>query len=62
MEKKPQRLNRSVRSGNQKSCPKCSVREGQFVFYPLKQFGVRNNGGVEMLQSWCNSCRGYPED
>ena len=54
---KPRPLNRSVRDGQRKSCPRCSVLKGRLVFHPLEKFGYRDDGGVERIQSWCEDCR-----
>lgn len=44
--------------GQFKSCPECSRVEGRHAFYATPgDFGVRNNGGYTMVQSWCRKCR-----
>lgn len=44
--------------GKFKSCPECSRTKGRHAFYrtPL-DFGLRNNGGKVIVQSWCRRCR-----
>lgn len=38
-------------------CPKCDkVANGRSEVETL--FGIRNNGGNLMVQSWCKTCRG----
>lgn len=41
-----------------KSCPRCSIRKGKHVYYPIEDFGERTmeNGDV-VPQSWCRGCR-----
>lgn len=50
-------LNRSQYRGGLKSCPRCSVRKGVFVFHDMTRFGMRLNHGQYMIQSWCLDCR-----
>ncbi len=41
-----------------KSCPECSREAGRHVYRPSPaEFGMRNNGGRIMIQSWCQHCR-----
>ena len=41
-----------------KSCPACSRREGVAVLLPAGEFGQRNDGEAERIQTWCSPCRG----
>jgi len=41
-----------------KSCPSCSAREGEHLYYPQDAFGFRTVGDGKYAQSWCASCRG----
>jgi hypothetical protein len=53
-------LNRSqYREDGLKSCPKCSLRAGQHVFYRLGHFGMRRPARATepIMQSWCRDCR-----
>jgi hypothetical protein len=49
------RLRRGI---EEKSCPRCSVREGRYIYYPTSDYGERTleNGSV-VPQSWCKNCR-----
>jgi hypothetical protein len=41
-----------------KSCPQCSRQIGRHAFHKAPEaFGLRNNGGRLMIQSWCSHCR-----
>lgn len=54
------RLNRSeyTADGRKKSCPRCSVRAGEFVYKSLAEFGERQmEDGRMLIQSWCTDCR-----
>ncbi len=55
-------LNESIYTSDKlhKSCPKCSEAAGRHVFRPLADFGVRNVGGHEYIQSHCLGCRTPP--
>lgn len=56
--------------GDYKSCPQCSQRCGEHVFYPTIKFGwterrITDNNPTG-IQSWCTRCRGnqhgpYPD-
>lgn len=38
-------------------CPNCGkVAKNSVEVETL--FGIRNNGGIRMVQSWCKECRG----
>jgi len=51
----PLRRSRYIKGDRDKSCPKCSVRQGVHVYYSYHHFGMRHGGTV--VQSWCPTCR-----
>ncbi len=51
--------------GNYKSCPHCSQKSAEHIFYPKAMFGwtgkrVTSNNPTG-IQSWCTRCRGKDE-
>ena len=58
-------LNDSQDEQGWKSCPECSVDNGEHVFRPLSDFGHTETRGTghepDGVQSWCSSCRGRGE-
>lgn len=50
-------LYKTERGRELKSCPACSQREGRHVFYPIAQFGSREDNGRIYVQTWCVACR-----
>lgn len=54
-------LNESQDEQGWKSCPQCSVENGEHVFRPLSDFGHTEARGTghepDGVQSWCSSCR-----
>ena len=51
----PLRRSRYINGDRDKSCPKCSVREGVHAYHPYRHFGMRKGGTV--IQSYCPGCR-----
>lgn len=48
--------------GQYKSCPECSRNHGRHAYRACPaEFGMRNNGGRVMIQSWCEHCRAKSE-
>ena len=43
-----------------KSCPRCSRKAGEHIYYPEDKFGHRKpRVGGEYIESWCTACRGH---
>ena len=56
------RLEDAQERGDYKSCPHCSKKSGEHIFYPKDKFGttskrVTSNNPIG-IQSWCTRCRG----
>jgi len=55
-------LKDSQERGGYKSCPKCSRRAGEHIYYPKSSFGFTEKrvtaNHPDGIQSYCEPCRG----